>query len=102
MALRPSTIRQLLRTVRFAHSVAGSSVDPQRRYEQLVDSRTLRSDEHQQRIIDKLQQLHSVLQGYDPPSLPEPKLPSKVSKANLHYCDSEFASGQVYSRVIQP
>ncbi|KAJ3995531.1 AFG1-like ATPase-domain-containing protein [Lentinula boryana] len=40
-------------------------------YHNLVASGTLRGDEHQTRIIQKLQDLHDELMDYTPPSIPE-------------------------------
>ncbi|KAJ3741573.1 AFG1-like ATPase [Lentinula detonsa] len=40
-------------------------------YHNLVESGTLRGDEHQTRIIQKLQDLHDELMDYTPPSIPE-------------------------------
>jgi protein AFG1 len=47
-----------------------SPITPLQRYYQLVESGTLRGDEHQTRIIQKLQNLHERLMTYDPPMIP--------------------------------
>ena len=54
-----------------AHRVAGS-ITPLQRYYHLVESGTLRGDEHQTRIIQLLQDLHERLMTYDPPMIPHP------------------------------
>lgn len=48
------------------------SLTPLQRYRKLVDTGALRGDEHQTRIIQKLQDLHEQLIGYDPPRIPDP------------------------------
>ncbi|KAF8897798.1 AFG1-like ATPase-domain-containing protein [Infundibulicybe gibba] len=45
---------------------------PLSRYEHLVESGALRGDDHQTRIIQKLQDLHDRLNEYDPPHIPDP------------------------------
>ncbi|TFK64043.1 AFG1 family mitochondrial ATPase [Pluteus cervinus] len=45
---------------------------PLRRYQQLIDNGTLKGDEHQTRIIQKLQDLHDELISYNPPLIPDP------------------------------
>lgn len=76
MSLRPALFKHLLRARWYATT---ASIDPQHRYEQLVKDKKIRSDDHQQRIIDKLQRLYSQLESYNPPNVPEPKAPSAVS-----------------------
>lgn len=56
-------------------------LSPLRRYRSLVKSGVLRSDDHQTRIIETLQQLHDNLLDYDPPMIPE--LPSSNSLVSL-------------------
>ncbi|KAF4575161.1 AFG1 ATPase family protein [Pleurotus pulmonarius] len=48
------------------------SSTPIARYHQLVESGILRGDEHQHRIIGRLQRLHNQLLSYDPPTIPNP------------------------------
>ena len=43
---------------------------PLRQYQKLIDSGVLRGDDHQTRIIQKLQDLHDELLTYDPPMIP--------------------------------
>ena len=45
---------------------------PLRQYQKLIDSGVLRGDDHQTRIIQKLQDLHDELLNYDPPMVPYP------------------------------
>ncbi|PPQ78208.1 hypothetical protein CVT25_015527 [Psilocybe cyanescens] len=44
---------------------------PLRQYQKLIDSGALRGDDHQTRIIQKLQDLHDKLIHYIPPQIPE-------------------------------
>ncbi|KAI0776227.1 AFG1-like ATPase [Trametes elegans] len=50
-------------------NVKGVPQSPLQRYYQLVESGTLRTDDHQQRIIEKLQRLHNDLLRYEPPNI---------------------------------
>ena len=43
---------------------------PLQQYQKLIDSGVLRGDDHQTRIIQKLQDLHDELLNYDPPMIP--------------------------------
>ncbi|KAK7054894.1 ATPase [Paramarasmius palmivorus] len=43
---------------------------PLQQYQRLIDSGALRGDEHQTRIIQKLQHLHDQLINYTPPAIP--------------------------------
>jgi protein AFG1 len=43
---------------------------PLRQYQKLISSGVLRGDDHQTRIIQKLQDLHDELLNYDPPMIP--------------------------------
>lgn len=45
---------------------------PLRQYQKLIDTGVLRGDDHQTRIIQKLQDLHDKLLHYDPPHIPRP------------------------------
>ncbi|ESK96976.1 mitochondrial atpase [Moniliophthora roreri MCA 2997] len=51
------------------YSVA-STTAPLQQYSRLIDNGTLRGDDHQTRIIQKLQHLHDQLVNYTPPSIP--------------------------------
>ncbi|KII95035.1 hypothetical protein PLICRDRAFT_693312 [Plicaturopsis crispa FD-325 SS-3] len=58
-----------------AHEPADSSTDtaedsPLKRYHGLINSGAIRGDEHQTRIIQKLQNLHDQLKAYEPPPIP--------------------------------
>ena len=44
---------------------------PLQYYHNLVDDGSLREDDHQTRIIQKLQRLHEELENYSPPPLPQ-------------------------------
>ncbi|KAJ7490269.1 AFG1-like ATPase-domain-containing protein [Mycena galericulata] len=46
--------------------------EPLQQYRKLVRSGILRGDDHQTRIIQKLQDLHDKLAGYDPPRILQP------------------------------
>lgn len=47
-------------------------VTPLNRYKELIQTGVLRGDDHQTRIIQKLQDLHDRLANYDPPHIPDP------------------------------
>ncbi|KZT71431.1 AFG1-like ATPase [Daedalea quercina L-15889] len=54
---------------------------PLSRYRKLVESGVLRYDEHQERIIGKLQKLHDEVAHYQPPPVPhEPRQPSLFAR----------------------
>lgn len=44
---------------------------PLRQYHELINNGTLQGDDHQTRIIQKLQDLHDNLVNYQPPPIPE-------------------------------
>lgn len=46
------------------------------RYQELLETGVLRGDEHQTRIIQKLEGLHNKLVTYTPPKVPDPPKPS--------------------------
>ncbi|KAF5387890.1 hypothetical protein D9615_000629 [Tricholomella constricta] len=48
-----------------------STITPMSEYEKLIETGVLRGDEHQTRIIQKLQDLHDKLVDYNPPKIPE-------------------------------
>lgn len=52
------------------NSSQNDSLTPLRQYQKLIDSGVLRGDDHQTRIIQKLQDLHDELLNYDPPIIP--------------------------------
>lgn len=47
-------------------------VSPLEYYHGLINTGVLRGDDHQTRIIQKLQDLHDKLTTYTPPSVPDP------------------------------
>lgn len=58
------------------------SKTPQNRYRELVDANSLRDDDHQRYVIEKLQSLHDQLVNYDPTKL---SLSTKSSSmVNIH------------------
>lgn len=64
--------------VKLTHAIASSS--PLSRYHKLVESGVLRYDQHQERIIGKLQKLHDEIAHYHPAPIPhEPPRTSLVS-----------------------
>ena len=64
--------------VKLTHVIASSS--PLSRYHKLVESGVLRYDQHQERIIGKLQKLHEEIAHYHPAPIPhEPPRTSLVS-----------------------
>ena len=50
------------------HITADLALSPMHEYEKLVERGVLRPDEHQTRIIQKLEDLHDALAKYNPPS----------------------------------
>ncbi|KAG6885600.1 hypothetical protein C0993_012347 [Termitomyces sp. T159_Od127] len=60
---------------------------PMGEYQKLIAAGALRGDEHQTRIIQKLQDLHDRLTGYSPPTIPEltqaPSLLSRLFTRNV-------------------
>lgn len=48
------------------------STTPLGEYHKLIETGILRGDDHQTRIIQKLQDLHDKLIDYDPPKIPSP------------------------------
>lgn len=56
---------------RYLTSVTSEYLTPLRQYQKLIDSGALRGDDHQTRIIQKLQDLHDELIRYVPPEIPE-------------------------------
>ncbi|KAJ6515566.1 AFG1-like ATPase [Mycena sanguinolenta] len=57
------------------------SNQPLSQYRRLVRNGVLRGDDHQTRIIQKLQNLHDRLVNYDPPRIPQPAAPSLTERA---------------------
>ena len=51
-------------------SFAATALTPLEQYRRLVDSGALKADEHQTRIIQRLQRLRDDLVTYDPPPIP--------------------------------
>ena len=61
-----------------------SSTTPLEQYQRLLESGTLRGDDHQTRIICKLQDLHDKLLHYSPPPISSPApFTSIVSQTNI-------------------
>jgi protein AFG1 len=58
-----------------------SESTPLQRYYKLVEAKTLRGDDHQTRIIQKLQDLHERLKDYDPPKIPDPSTSNSLVSA---------------------
>jgi len=54
------------------------STTPLSEYHKLIESCVLRGDEHQTRIIQKLQDLHDQLMNYNPPSIPDISQPNSL------------------------
>lgn len=54
-----------------ADMYASAWVTPLRQYQKMIDSGTLQGDDHQTRIIQKLQDLHNQLISYKPPQIPD-------------------------------
>ncbi|PPQ70446.1 hypothetical protein CVT26_013940 [Gymnopilus dilepis] len=52
-------------------SLNNEILTPLTQYQKLIDSGALRGDEHQTRIIQKLQDLHDKLVDYSPPEIPD-------------------------------
>lgn len=50
---------------------ASAWVTPLSQYQKMIDSGTLQGDDHQTRIIQKLQDLHDQLISYKPPQIPD-------------------------------
>ena len=62
---------------------ADAALTPLEQYKKLVDSGVLRADEHQTRIIQKLQRLHDDLATYEPPQIDTSS--SSLSMVCRHY-----------------
>ncbi|KAI9000793.1 AFG1-like ATPase [Trametes punicea] len=58
-----------VRDVPLPSAIHEPPLSPLQQYYRLVESGTLRSDEHQERIIQKLQRLHNDLLRYEPPNI---------------------------------
>ncbi|KAF7355585.1 AFG1-like ATPase [Mycena sanguinolenta] len=67
------------------------SNEPLSQYRRLVRSGILRGDDHQTRIIQKLQNLHDKLVNYDPPRISQPIEPSLFSRIRSSF-DESFRS----------
>ena len=66
--------KDLLQVLQVQLLIFGPSdhLTPLRQYQKLISSGVLRGDDHQTRIIQKLQDLHDELLNYDPPMVPYP------------------------------
>ncbi|KAH8096695.1 AFG1-like ATPase [Cristinia sonorae] len=60
------------------NDIAVAVSSPLQQYYKLVESGTLRADDHQTRIIQRLQRLHDDLTHYDPPLVPTPSSSSSI------------------------
>lgn len=60
------------------------ALTPLDQYRRLVDSGALKPDDHQTRIIQRLQRLHDDLATYDPP--PIPRSSPSLSLVRLPFC----------------
>ncbi|KAG6832167.1 hypothetical protein H0H92_004898 [Tricholoma furcatifolium] len=75
---------------------------PMGEYQKLITTGVLRDDEHQTRIIQKLQDLHDNLVGYSPPRIPElPQVNSMFSRlftreVQIPTCSPENAPKGLY------
>jgi protein AFG1 len=69
---------------------------PLQRYHNLVQSGALRSDNHQTRIIETLQQLHDKLIDYNPPLIPEPPSSTSLVSLNLTYISPKLTNYPSY------
>jgi protein AFG1 len=58
-------------------------VTPLLRYQELLETGVLHGDDHQTRIISKLQALHDELAGYHPPKVPDPPKPSGIVRLHV-------------------
>jgi len=58
-------------------------ITPLFRYQELLETSALRSDEHQMQIIQKLQDLHDRLLTYTPPQVPDPPKPSGLVRLRI-------------------
>ena len=55
----------------YSYSFGLVILTPLHQYQKLIDSGVLQGDDHQTRIIQKLQDLHDQLVTYEPPQIPE-------------------------------
>ena len=60
---------ELLSVYSLQFDPAAAALTPLQQYHKLVDSGALRADDHQTRIIQKLQRLHDDLVTYEPPQI---------------------------------
>ncbi|KAF7792864.1 hypothetical protein EIP86_003965 [Pleurotus ostreatoroseus] len=70
-----------------------TALTPLEQYHRLVESGTLRADDHQTRIIQELQRLHDDLLLYQPPAVPG-------AAPSLSLLSRLFSSGSAYSAGI--
>ncbi len=68
-----------------AKSGKTKAATPTERYEELVQSGVLRSDDHQRGIIKVLQSLHDQLRTYKQPDVPDPEAHLQASKGFLSW-----------------
>lgn len=63
--------------------LAATVLTPLDQYHRLVESGALRADDHQTRIIKRLQRLHDELATYDPPQLPNSSPSFSLVRGNI-------------------
>lgn len=73
-----SQLLSLVCMIWLTSNVALSIPSPTQQYRKLVANKTLRGDDHQTRIVQKLQELHEILKTYHPPIIPDPSLQSSI------------------------
>lgn len=72
-----------------------AALTPLEQYKKLVDSGVLRADDHQTRIIQKLQRLHDDLATYEPPQI-------DTSSSSLSILSRLFSRGTSHTVSIPP
>ncbi|GJE84236.1 AFG1-like ATPase [Phanerochaete sordida] len=72
-----------------------AALTPLQQYQRLVDSSALRADDHQTRIIQKLQRLHDDLVTYEPPQI-------DTSSSSLSILSRLFSRGTTHSVSVPP
>ncbi|EEP77799.1 conserved hypothetical protein [Uncinocarpus reesii 1704] len=77
----------------------GGSHGPIEEYNLRVQSGRLRDDDHQRAIIERLQDLHQVLKGYDPPTVVHPSLADLNAPRKSSFFDTLFGRGSKSSGI---
>ena len=78
-------ISQLINVDLIATFVSLDVLSPTQQYHKLIADNTLRGDNHQTRIIHKLQHLHDQLKTYNPPLIPDPSLQNSIVRPPLPF-----------------